>query len=226
MSRTVPSAALALLVLSLPVRAQDRATTGGWFSAGSNPAGYETGVDTKVKFRGRASGFVRARTEGALGFGSLMQIFKATLYRGKRLRLTAIIRTEQAAYAALWMRVDLPGRQEGAFDNMSDRPIRGTTPWMRYSVVLDIPEDATELAFGLLLAGGGTAWIDDVRLQTVDSSVPVTALPRLDYPEKPSNLDFEDEPRAPDPPGKAVSNGSLLPSTPDREKTAPAARGD
>jgi len=224
MTRSAAAGALLLLVLAAPARGQERATTGGWFSAGSNPAGYEIGVDTKVKFRGKASGFIRARTEGALGFGSLMQIFKASYYRGKRVRLTAIIRTEQAAYAALWMRVDLPGRKEGAYDDMGDRPIRGSTPWMRYAVVLDVPEDATELAFGLLLAGGGTAWIDDVRLQTVDASVAVTALPRLDYPEKPTNLDFEDEPRAPEPPGKAVSNGAFLPST--REKTAPATRGE
>lgn len=226
MTRGATAAVVVLLALASPALAQERATSGGWFSAGSNPAGYEIGLDTKVKFRGKASGFIRARTEGVLGFGSLMQIFKATLYRGKRVRLTAIIRTEQAAYAALWMRVDLPGRKEGAFDDMGDRPIRGSTPWMRYAVVLDVPEDATELAFGLLLAGGGTAWIDDVRLQTVDSSVAVTALPRLDYPEKPSNLDFEDEPRAPEPPGKAVSNGAFVPSVREKEKTAPATRGE
>jgi len=224
MTRGAAAAVLVLLALASSAGAQERSTSGGWFSAGSNPAGYEIGLDTKIKFRGKASGFVRARTEGAVGFGSLMQIFKATLYRGKRVRLTAIIRTEQAAYAALWMRVDLPGRKEGAFDDMGDRPIRGSTPWMRYAVVLDVPEDATELAFGLLVAGGGTAWIDDVKLQTVDSSVAITALPRLDYPEKPSNLDFEDEPRAPEPPGKAVSNGAFLPSTRETEKPAPVTR--
>jgi len=224
MTRGATAAVVLLLALASPALAQERATSGGWFSAGSNPAGYEIGLDTKVKFRGKASGFIRARTEGALGIGSLMQIFKANLYRGKRLRLTAIIRTEQAAYAALWMRVDLPGRKEGAFDDMGDRPIRGSTPWMRYAVVLDVPEDATELAFGLLLAGGGTAWIDDVRLQTVDNSVAVTALPRLDFADKPTNLDFEDEPRAPEPPGKAVSNGAFVPSVRDPEKPSPVAR--
>jgi hypothetical protein len=212
-----------LLTLATPAGAQERATVGGWFSAGSNPAGYEMGVDHKVKFRGKGAGFVRARAENTAGFGTLMQIFKAAAYRGKRLRFTAIVRTEQVVVAGIWMRVDLPDRREGAYDNMSDRPIRGTTPWMRYSVVLDVPTDATELAFGLLVAGGGSAWIDDVRLQVVDATVQVTAMAPLDYPESPANLDFEDEPRPPDPPGRTVSERLLmLPSV--REKTTPPSR--
>lgn len=211
---------LVLLSLAAPAVAQERAAAGGWFSAGSNPAGYEMGVDHKVKFRGKGAGFVRARAANTAGFGTLMQIFKATDYRGKRVRLTAIVRTEEVVLAGLWMRIDLPDRREGAYDNMADRPIRGTTPWMRYAVVLDVPGDATELAFGLLVAGGGAAWIDDVKLQLVDSTVPVTAMAPLDYPERPTNLDFEDDPRPPDPAGRSVSERLLMmPST--REKTPP-----
>jgi hypothetical protein len=220
------AAPLLLLGLALPALAQERPAAGGWFSASSNPAAYETGVDRTMKFRGRGSGFVRARTEGAQGFGTLMQIFKATDYRGKRVRLTAIVRTEEAVVAGIFMRVDLPDRREGAFDNMGDRPIRGTTPWMRYRVVLDVPAEASEIAIGLLLAGGGTAWIDDVKLQVVDQTVPVTALPPADVPERPTNLDFEDEPRSPDPAGKSVSERALVPPTREREKTAPATRGE
>jgi hypothetical protein len=220
------AAPLMVLALALPAQAQERPAAGGWFSASSNPAAYEMGVDRKTKFRGRGSGFVRARTEGAQGFGTLMQIFKATDFRAKRLRLTAIVRTEQAVLAGIFMRIDLPDRREGAYDNMGDRPIRGTTPWMRYSVVLDVPAEATEVAIGLLLAGGGTAWVDDVKLQVVDQTVPVTGLPPPDFPEHPTNLDFEDEPRSPDSAGKSVSERAFVPPTREREKTAPATRGE
>jgi hypothetical protein len=220
----VATASLVLLMAATPALAQERAGAAGWFSASSNPGGYDMGVDHTVKFRGSASGFVRAKTEGALGFGTLMQIFKATGYRGKRVRLTAIVRTEQAIQAGLWMRIDLPEGRLGAYDNMGDRPIRGTTPWMRYTVVLDVPSDANELAFGLLLAGGGTAWIDDVKLQTVDQTVAVTALPPQDYPERPLNLDFEDAPRPPDPVGSAVSGQVPVAPTRSRKASAAAAR--
>ena len=41
-------------------------------------------------------------------------------------------------YAALWMRVDGGGKVI-KFDNMEDRPVKGTTEWKRCSVVLTHP---------------------------------------------------------------------------------------
>jgi hypothetical protein len=71
------------------------------------------------------------------------------------------------------MRVDGAGSLL-AFDNMQNRPIKGTTDWKRYDVVLDVPPEAKALAFGLLLAGNGQIWFDDLRLEVVDRSVAVT----------------------------------------------------
>jgi len=47
------------------------------------------------------------------------------------------------------------GTEVIAFDNMQKRAINGTTGWQRYEVVLDVPKDATVVAFGILLNGGG-----------------------------------------------------------------------
>ncbi len=49
-----------------------------------------------------------------------------------------------------------PSRTEMvAFDNMHDRPIKGTTGWQQYEVVLDIPRDSTGISFWILLDGTG-----------------------------------------------------------------------
>jgi hypothetical protein len=39
------------------------------------------------------------------------------------------------------------------FDNMDDRPIKGDSEWQQYAVVLDVPSEATALAYGILLSG-------------------------------------------------------------------------
>jgi hypothetical protein len=79
-----------------------------------------------------------------------------------------------------------------AWDNMQDRPIRGSTGWQRVAVVLDMPQDSKRMLFGLLLTGKGRVWIDDVSLDVVDDTVPVTdIMHRWPHPEKPENLDFE-----------------------------------
>jgi len=88
----------------------------------------------------------------------------------------------------LWLRVDQKGGVQ-TLDNMQNRPIRGTTEWTRYDVVLDVPADAVSLNFGVLQTGAGTTWIDDVRLEPVDSSVPTTE--NL-VSESPKNLAFDE----------------------------------
>src|SRR5215468_6643743 len=163
-----------------------------WLLAGSAPADYETGVDRKVSHSGKASGFLRAR-EMPKGFGTLMQMFQPGEYRGKRVRLSAWVKAQQVAdWAGVWMRVDGEGSKSLAFDNMQNRPIKGTSGWQRYEIVLDVADKATAIAFGILLDGAGAVWIDDIRFEVVDRSVPTTGFGGSSHPAAPENLDFED----------------------------------
>lgn len=109
------------------------------------------------------------------GFGTLMQSFQAGEYQGKRVRLRAFTKSEGIEdWAGLWMRVDKDMGRIVAFDNMEDRPIKGTTSWHRYDLVLDVPSDADDIAFGVLLAGTGKIWLNDVEFEVVGSDVPTT----------------------------------------------------
>ena len=129
----------------------------GWFVAGSKPEEYESGVDaSSAAYNGHASAFLKAKKPVVEGFGTLMQDFRARHYLGKKVRFTAFVKTEGVqGWVGLWMRVD-KGSEQLAFDNMQDRPIKGTTNWQRYDVVLDVPEDATGIFLGVLLGGSGT----------------------------------------------------------------------
>jgi hypothetical protein len=71
------------------------------------------------------------------------------------------------------MRVDKESKKL-AFDNMHDRPIKGSTDWKRYDVVLEVPQDATGIFFGVLLSGSGTVWLNGAKFEIVGPNVLTT----------------------------------------------------
>jgi hypothetical protein len=141
------------------------------------------------------SGYIKSKVSEVAGFGTLMQMFKANNYRNKRMRLSAMTKSEGIDHwAGLWMRVDGPERGKYlAFDNMQNRPIKGTTDWQKYMVVLDIPQESVHIAFGILLDGKGQIWFSNIEFEEVGTDVPVTSSDKNgEYPDKPENLDFSD----------------------------------
>lgn len=112
---------------------------------------------------------------GTEGFSTLMQQIGSADYAGKRVRLSAQVHGDQiGAWAGLWMRADSGQRPGTAFDNMSDRPLRGSFGWRPAEVVLDIPADATTLSFGFLLEGTGQLRATQFQLDVVPASTPTT----------------------------------------------------
>jgi hypothetical protein len=163
----------------------------GWIRAGSHPNQYDMGVDASEKRVGTKCGIIRSNTEHADGFGTLMQMCDAGKFRGKRVKLTAWTKHKDVeGWAGLWMRVDGQKDQRPlSFDNMQDRPIKGSGDWAVHEIVLDVPEESTNIAFGVLLDGTGTVWMDDFKFDVVDKSVGTTDRQQK---SQPSNLNFED----------------------------------
>lgn len=163
----------------------------GWLLAGSHPEDYGYGTDTEVFVTGHASGFIQALPQPR-GFTSMAQWIKAEAYRGKRVRLSAVIKTRNVVgWAGLWLRVDT-GEDTVAFDNTETphRRLSGTSGWQQTLIVLDVPVSGEVIAFGFILDGEGRAWIDDVRLECVDTDVPLTAV-AVELASRPVNLNFE-----------------------------------
>jgi hypothetical protein len=148
----------------------------GWIARGSHPQEYEMTVDRGVAHGGQASASIKSGVDKPEGFGTLMQTFKADAYRGKRVRMSGYVKTADVEQStALWMRVDGEYRSL-TFDNMAGRSIKGTSDWQKYSVVLDVPDGSVAIAFGILLAGRGQAWVDDLQFDVVGKEVPSTNL--------------------------------------------------
>jgi hypothetical protein len=155
-----------------------------WIKRGSHPDKYEMGIAKGAGQNSSNAATIRSIEKNIDGFGTLMQNILPGKYSGKRVRMSGFMKsTDVAEWAGFWMRVDrvntaLEGDSISAstlsFDNMEDRAIKGTTDWKKYQVVLDVPANATRIAFGALLAGTGQIWFDNVKFEIVDKSIPAT----------------------------------------------------
>jgi len=165
----------------------------GWFLAGSKPKEYTVQMDNQVVHGGKASATMKFIGQDTSGFGTLMQSIVADNYLGKRVRLSAFVKTQNVSgWVGLWMRID-GGKnpyKSLAFDNMENRALRGTVDWKKCEVVLDVPAEAESLNWGLILGAKGQAWLEDVQIEIVGNDVPTTNMDATRKKE-PVNLNFE-----------------------------------
>jgi hypothetical protein len=153
-----------------------------WFAAGSDPGKYKMGIDSSIQHDQQNAMTIKSIEQQIEGFGTFMDKSKPGKYIGKRIRMTGYMKSKDVTnWAAFWLRVDLAGsRQSLSFDNMhdgiNDRSITGTTDWKKYEIVLDVPNNASNIAFGALLSGTGQIWFDNINFEIVDSSVQTTGI--------------------------------------------------
>jgi hypothetical protein len=194
---------VALVALGAGVEVSAAGSLAGWEQPADNPPAYEVAADAAEHYAGRYSARLACDACGAEPAATLMQVVQAGKLRGRRARLVGYLKTAGVReWAGLWMRVDCADRRSASFDNMSPRGVSGTTPWTRYEVVLDVPEDAVQITFGVLLQGRGRVWADALSLAEVGPEVPSTDLgygPEYakvaagdDLPPRPRNLSFEE----------------------------------
>jgi hypothetical protein len=185
-------AAIVLVVSALGARGTALLTK-GWFAAGSKPTAYDMGMTTTEHHSGTKSAYIKSKETEIKGFGTYMQMTLPGKYIGKNVRMTGWIKSRDVKErAAMWMRVDGEKRDEMlSFDNMQDRPIKGTTDWKEYTITLDVPQKAKALAFGVLLSGTGEVYFDDMNFEILG---PATGkdTKKSGYPAAPVDLNMED----------------------------------
>jgi C-terminal processing protease CtpA/Prc len=136
------------------------ATPIGWFA---NPPG-TVNVDNQVVHSGRWSVRFDRNAASETGFSVITRSIPVD-FAGGNIELRGYLRTKDVAgYAGLWMREDGDG-QMLHLENMASQHVDGTREWTEYTITLPIDENAHQLFFGVLLAGTGTLWVDDLRLQ-------------------------------------------------------------
>jgi hypothetical protein len=153
----------------------------GWTATETVPHEFRVGTDHRVVHSGKASLFVRSLVAAPAGMATVSQRFAATAYQGRRVRVSAFLRSERVAREAeLWLVADGSAGDVGEW-----AVVRGTTPWRRYELVMDVPAKADWAGFWLTMRGTGTLWADDFRFEQVSSAVPLSKTGR-----QPENLGF------------------------------------
>ncbi len=182
-----------------------------WRKINNDPdANYEATLSASAAFEGHFGATLRRVTpaNGQSEFGGLIQIARAAPWRGQRVLMRAWIKTTQADAVGMWLRIDAVDTAL-AMDNMGNRTIKGTTGWSQYEIVLDVPQQAEYLIYGVLLIGGGVLDFDNVEFMAAPPGTKTTLLynegamklkhgqtytpPRIVL-DAPSNLDFEQAP--------------------------------
>lgn len=193
------------LMLSIPLCAAEEqtgsgATAGpfiskGWMIKGDQPDKFDFGIDSKMLRDGKPCAFIKSKVDKVNGLGTLRQAISAKNYLGKRIRFSGWLKTDEVKDSAgLWVRVDSSDTKMLEFDNMENRPVKGTTDWAKYACVVDVPDDAKTILFGFLLFDAGKVWANQLKLDVVGKDVPSTniapAPTRL--ADEPVNLDFSE----------------------------------
>jgi C-terminal processing protease CtpA/Prc len=145
--------------LSFEVPPTSSGAPGGW---GGGPPG-TIFADDKVVHGGRWSARIERHSDSPGEFSTITKSIPMD-FSGTTVELRGFLRTEDLSdWAGLWMREDgdTPGL---AFDNMEAQQLKGTTAWKQYSIQLHVVPEAKQLFFGLLVAGTGRAWADDLQL--------------------------------------------------------------
>ena len=167
-----------------------------WFKAGDKPGSYDMGIEKGAGLDGKNAATIKSVDKKINGFGTLMQECEPGHFLGKRVKMSAYVKSENVKDSVgLWFRVDQANsKQPLSFDNMQNRSIKGTTDWAKYEIILDVPVNASMLAYGALISGTGQIWFNNITFEVVDNTVKTTGYINSEQSKiqiEPMNLNFE-----------------------------------
>lgn len=112
-----------------------------------------------------ASGYLKAQVPAPAGFADLRQGILADAYRGRRVRLSADLKTtDTTSKAGLYLRVIDPARSRPP-EVREQISLHDASSWIRQDVEADVPADSVYVLFGITLTGPGQIWAANIQLQ-------------------------------------------------------------
>lgn len=199
--KTLKKISIGVMTVALTAMLISFTLPSGWEKRGSAPEKYEVGVDKSAGRGCMYAGTLKSvanNIDSKNDFGSLVQNLIPDKYLGKKIKLTGSMKCKDVTgWAALWMRIDQPKKY--SLENMKDRFVRGNSEWTRCEIIIDVPADAKNIAFGVLLSGAGQIWFDNLNIAEAGEGEKTTGVLEIDEYEyiappiqyfAPENLDF------------------------------------
>lgn len=127
---------------------------------------YNFVLDTVAPHGGARS--LRIDNVGPEPYGAVAQSIEAAPHIGKVARLTAWVRTRDVSEVGAVLTVLTLTNGVPLQNNfMTDKPVKGTTQWTRYTIALPVTKGAERIEVGAMLQGKGSLWLDDVEVEFV-----------------------------------------------------------
>ncbi len=164
------------------------------WSKAKDPDGYVVDVESATEPGGKPiARFMSVRPSQKNSFASIFADFSPENYSGKKFEYTAWIKTDNVTDAAeLWATAE-DDNDIIAFDDMSNRAVRGTSDWKKYSIVLSVPPTSKRLRVGFMLRGSGVARFKEPSVTEAPADAKTTEIPFSEKAFVINNLD--DAPR-------------------------------
>lgn len=161
---------------------------------------YRIGLDHQIFHGGKSAGFLESTAAGAAEFqgnhyASLVQSIDVRSWRGKRMRLAALLKTQDVQQSA-YLEVDIPYLYADNSDNFRQKPpIQGSTDWKRYEIEFTVSDlkGTAEIVCSVHLSGPGRVWMDDVSLELVGDLGNVRTTPAANNQDSQSPSGLSDQ---------------------------------
>lgn len=113
-------------------------------------------------------------------YGALDQSLLAAPLAGRTIEYRVQVRAEDVGPGGFGPYINLTSGSGDVLEQIKGEFVTGTVDkWKTIKIRLTVPHDVYNVVIGLLLLDGGTVWVDDVSLRTLDDVKP------LKKPEKP-----------------------------------------
>ena len=118
---------------------------------------------------GGPAAYLKNKTATPASYGTIAQNASPGPYLGKRIRLSAYLKTDAAKEGALWIVVhdeDL-NKGSGANGESTGKVLKGTQGWTQIAHIVDIPTTTKAVSFGIDSEGAGTVWVDGFQIEVL-----------------------------------------------------------
>lgn len=145
----------------------------GWdASRNATNQGYIFVTNDSLSYTGKKSLVINSpNTTDTSTIAHIKQSLNAYVYRGRKINFSAAALAyldNPSSYAFLWANIrDKNGDIIASFSSQ-DKPIL-LTEWNKYSLTLDIPENAETINYGFALRGSGTVFFDNVSFTIIQT---------------------------------------------------------
>lgn len=154
-----PAVSRASVQRSLGFEDQTSAALSGWWAI---PPG-TVSADNSVAHSGMWSVRLQRDAQSAEAFSVITRTLPVD-FQGGTVELRGYLRLKDVTgNAGLWLRQDADGKML-SLENMDSQQVKGTHDWAQYRITLPVNPKADQLYFGVLVAGTGTLWADDLEL--------------------------------------------------------------